>query len=644
MEHSTAITPSRKDVHRIDVSPQRPTESNRAFVDKLLRTFPRPSRRILFVAPPETTEEEFRFDLAINKRYPCFPPYGCGLLAKKLKDRGYVTDIIDLNYELLADACRAETADRFNYGAWQDRLVARVTEFQPDVVCISCMFTMTHGSMKQIAARVKGHDSRIAIIAGGVHVTNATEMVLNECPEIDFAFKFEGDSGFPDLIDFVNDRQSPDKLVQLATIVDGEYLEIATRTIPSPDAIDTVPEYHELPIGAYDSVGQIGAYTFLRPARRASTVLFNRGCRARCSFCSVRSFNGPGVRGRSPQATVDEIERLADEHSVRHIMWLDDDLFYDHRQTVALFNEIVRRNLDITWDASNGVIAAATTDELMRSAVESGCIGLHWGVESGSPEILRAVHKPGTVETFKKAKAIVDRYPEVFMKGFLIIGFPNETVGQIMTTVKFAVDLALDWYPIQILTPLPSTEIHKTMIEIGLIEDDMKTGQAVSHMIDGHGNQVKFFNQAFATMRLREEKEKVVAEEFIDVGQGLDLTHVPTADELRDYWFMVDYKINYERLLHMQDKKKLQKIGSMLRDVVDRVTRENPLGNLFLGVIEEKLGNPTESGRRVALSETYVARSAYWQARFNALRLDEVQKDLRRKVNDAGASSGARAS
>ena len=332
------------------------------------------------------------------------------------------------------------------------------------------------------------------------------------------------------------------------------------------------------------------------------------------------------------------------DYGINHIMWLDDDLFYDHRQTVALFNEIVRRNLDITWDASNGVIAAATTDELMRSAVESGCIGLHWGVESGSPEILRAVHKPGTVETFKKAKAIVDRYPEVFMKGFLIIGFPNETVGQIMTTVKFAVDLALDWYPIQILTPLPSTEIHKTMIEIGLIEDDMKTGQAVSHMIDGHGNQVKFFNQAFATMRLREEKEKVVAEEFIDVGQGLDLTHVPTADELRDYWFMVDYKINYERLLHMQDKKKLQKIGSMLRDVVDRVTRENPLGNLFLGVIEEKLGNPTESGRRVALSETYVARSAYWQARFNALRLDEVQKDLRRKVNDAGASSGARAS
>ena len=33
-------------------------------------------------------------------------------------------------------------------------------------------------------------------------------------------------------------------------------------------------------------------------------------------------------------------------------MWLDDDLLFDRERTIGIFNEIVKRNLNITWDAS----------------------------------------------------------------------------------------------------------------------------------------------------------------------------------------------------------------------------------------------------------------------------------------------------
>ena len=56
---------------------------------------------------------------------------------------------------------------------------------------------------------------------------------------------------------------------------------------------------------------------------------------------------------------------------------------------MELFNEMIRQDVGITWDASNGVIAASVTDEIMSAARDSGCIGLVIGMESGNPEILK---------------------------------------------------------------------------------------------------------------------------------------------------------------------------------------------------------------------------------------------------------------
>ena len=53
------------------------------------------------------------------------------------------------------------------------------------------------------------------------------------------------------------------------------------------------------------------------------------------------------------------------------------------------FDAMVRRGLRLTWDASNGVIAASCTEEVIAAAEASGCIALIIGMESGHPTILR---------------------------------------------------------------------------------------------------------------------------------------------------------------------------------------------------------------------------------------------------------------
>ena len=220
-------------------------------------------------------------------------------------------------------------------------------------------------------------------------------------------------------------------------------------------------------------IGEIGTFRAWRPKNSKGTaVLSNKGCRAKCSFCSVRHFNGKGVRAKSIQTVIDEIAELKEKYGINHITWLDDDLFYDAKRSLDLFNEIVRKNFNITWDASNGLIASAAVahPELLDASEESGCIGAYFGVESGNDEILAKIHKPSGVKHYLKLGELMKKYPKIFTKGFLIVGFPDETMSQIRDTINMATQMALDWFTVHLLTPLPSTEIYDQMVEAGKIK------------------------------------------------------------------------------------------------------------------------------------------------------------------------------
>ncbi len=275
-------------------------------------------------------------------------------------------------------------------------------------------------------------------------MSNASKLVLEDCPTIDLIGCKESDHSFPDMLDFVNGKLEQDSLAQLATLVGGSYVEVKERLRPSKEAIEVSPDYRDLPIGDYHWFGQIGG-TYGRPqrGRPAASVLRERGCRARCSFCSVRNFNGAGVRERNYLNVADEIRDLVECYGITHITWLDDDLLSDPKDLVALFNEIVRRNLKITWDATNGLIAAFVTDEIMAAMVASGCVGFNLGIESGNDDVLRSCHKPGTTDSFRKCMEVMKKYPQVFVKAFLMIGFPpvpkvgfrGETLRMMLDTV-----------------------------------------------------------------------------------------------------------------------------------------------------------------------------------------------------------------
>ena len=207
----------------------------------------------------------------------------------------------------------------------------------------------------------------------------------------------------------------------------------------------------------------------------------------------------------------------------------------------------------------------------------------------------------------------MNKYPKIFTRGFLIIGFPNETLQQVLDTINVSVEMALDWYTVQLLTPLPSTEIYDQMIQAG----KAKKGEL---NLDGEGFTM-FSVRESERQRKIEEKNQRSNDDFINL-LNKNKDYVPNQKELSDIWFLADYEINYKPILKQNNEHKLLKLEKFLTDVSTRMTRDNPLSNYYLSIVKRKLkkeGEAIEIDKKVI---EYLDKSSYWKQRFKTLDLE----------------------
>lgn len=576
--------------------------------------------KVLLVTPPDGDASLFQRDTARRRRYSNYPPYGSAILAAHLRQTGREVRICNLNHEILKACAATDPSEPFDFDAvWQTLLDAEIVDFAPDLIGVTCMFTMTHESLKRVCAHASRHG--IAVAIGGVHVSNDINRVLDDIPQATLAFTGEGDLALPRFCDVVSGRRPVEDLKQV-TIVQGDRRHSFPQELrPEPEDISIMPAYDLLEVADLSTYGVMGNfYAFKPPGSRLATVLSNRGCRARCTFCSVRNFNGPGVRQRSVESVLDELQLLEETYGIDHIVWLDDDLLKDHERALALFNGKVRRGIKMTWDATNGVIASSCDDETVAAMAESGCIALNIGMESGNPDILRQVKKPGTLKNFLAAAEVFKRYPSIHARVFLMIGFPGETLRMIADTINVARQMDMDWASITPLQPLPNTPIYDAMVAQGLVRID-------------NASEVRFMSGGFGKQNELETGRRFATVGFAEAFASIPLDAVPTRQQIDDIWFYMNYHLNFHRLFTEDRPVKLRQQMLHLTNLCDVISPEHGLALYFLGYLHHKLDGtiPADIIRRL---DGKLSDSPYWRERLDAfgLQVDDLHRgDFRNK-------------
>ena len=384
------------------------------------------------------------------------------------------TKVIDLNNTLLS---RANHSENFNYTDW----VHAFDSFKASphsnyyVFLVSYMFGTTKECYINTCEYLRANFPSSLIITGGVQATFDKQEILDS-GYADLVCTNEGDLQIQYLAKFIHKlcfKHTLDSVVEMEPC-GGIYIKDSTSDLISSGFVeqpinfdwDLSRHYDEIGITNYYKNGGLGAFSKFvesisgRPLPY-SAVLTKRGCRAHCSFCTVRTFNGKGLRIRSLESVLAEITHLYNS-GIRHIDWLDDDLLFNEDYNLQLFSEIQQRFPGLKWTASNGLIGVAITERLMEAMSNSGLVAFKIGVESGNSDVIKDIRKPTTLWRLLDKSELIRKYPHIFFSANFIIGFPGETFQQMLDSFIYARRLLCDWSSFYVCQPLKGTDLFSS--------------------------------------------------------------------------------------------------------------------------------------------------------------------------------------
>lgn len=301
-----------------------------------------------------------------------------------------------------------------------------------DIIGFSCT-SPQHKHGLELAKKIKKKGNRI--VFGGVHPSAFSDLLLKE-DSIDGVVKGEGENAMLQLVRDMDEGMDVSKPVYHFDQI--KNLDI----LPFPDrkAIKNERNIQQ----AYEDNGV-----------RITSVLSNRGCPYRCSFCCSHVVWQRKTRFRSPENVLDEVEELIKDWNIQFLKFSDDTFTLNKKWIVDFCNLKLGRGIDIPYGGNAHV---NTIDEdLLKHLAESNCQELWYGVESGSPRILKDMHKSTDIERIKEVFRLTKEYG-INTRAYFLLGMPNETIEDIVMTENLCDEIQPDIVGFSLLSPFPCNE------------------------------------------------------------------------------------------------------------------------------------------------------------------------------------------
>lgn len=438
------------------------------------RTPLRPVQRVMLIFPP-------MYDAILFADTMACPPMGIACLG------AYVRDMVDVRLLdcLVEGYWQRKPVNRhiMKVGLHDDEVLERIRDYGPDMVGISCIFSNQIACVRELSRRIRQEiDADMVIVTGGTHPSFLPEKTLQETA-VDYVVLGEGELGLRDIITAHNSGGNIDGIDGIAfRTPGGVQVNPRTRWIEDLDALP-LPARDLLPMEKYFKIREpMGMHW--RKARNAP-IVSSRGCPYRCSFCSSWLHWGGRFRKRSAENVLAEIEHLRNRYNVRELKFQDDNLTADRNRAKEIFSGMIGRGLAMPWNTPNGIALWTLDEEMLILMKKSGCYEITLAVESGDPESFkRYVGKPFS---FAKAKEIaaLARKNGISTVAFFIAGFPDETLQQVKNSMRFGLELGVDYlYPF-VYNPLPGSELWKECLAKGYLPADYRYEEANNYYIPG---------------------------------------------------------------------------------------------------------------------------------------------------------------
>jgi len=313
------------------------------------------------------------------------------------------------------------------------------------------------------------------IIAGGVHPTLVPQETLS-IPGVDLVCVGEGEGAIVELASALQENRPPSGIRNLWwKRADGSIEQNPLRplvdldTLPFPDrALYDYPHLH------HERQGE-------------ATMMVSRGCPYACTYCCNEALRevyrglGRPVRFRSVPLVIAELRQVLQDYTFVRRFVFDDDILPLRRDWFRDFAQAYAAEIGRPFACN--LRPNLADEEIVGLLKTAGCDEVRFGIESGNDAIRNGLlnRRLSREEIFRAVDLCHRAGMKVF--SFNIVGFPGETVAQMLDTVKLNAAVRADVTRVTIFYPYQRTRLYELSREQGLLTERIVTDYATDSIL-----------------------------------------------------------------------------------------------------------------------------------------------------------------
>lgn len=301
----------------------------------------------------------------------------------------------------------------------------------------------------EIIEFIKTYNRTAKIIVGGPFVSTKARTLAPK--ELEYLFQTTIGADF-----YVNSSQGEATLIKIINAIKNNFPleDIPNIFYKVDDILKSTPVLSENNKLAGNMVDwnlfkeKTGEYVNIRTAI---------SCPFSCSFCGFPQHAGP-YQVAPVEMIEEELKTLDKTGTVKHVFFIDDTFNTPVKRFKEILRMMIKNKFGFKWYSFFRCQFA--DEEMVELMKQSGCKGVHLGLESGNNQILKNMNKVAHVEEYLRGIELLKKYKLVTYGNF-IIGFPGETVETVKDTVHFIETSGLDFFRAQLWYCELITPIYK---------------------------------------------------------------------------------------------------------------------------------------------------------------------------------------
>ena len=386
------------------------------------------------------------------------PPLWAGLIAAFIRRHGYSVEIIDADAENWSPEYTAE----------------KIAEYNPVLAAIIVLGTNPSASstpkmtaVGEVLRALKGRNPDIKTILVGLHPSALPERTLRE-EDTDFVCQGEGFYTILQLLEVLTAGKEPSgyEIPGLGYTQNG-------KVVSNPRA-PLIENLDELPLAAWDlmPMDKYRAHNWhcfdhIDQRKPYAVIYTSLGCPFNCTYCNIHAlYRGkPGIRFRSPEKVVAEIDLLVRNYKVRNIKIIDELFALRKERDMHLCDLIIQGGYDLNMWAYARV--DTVSEPMLRKMKQAGFNWLAYGFESASEKIRRGVAKKTEQETIKRAIEMT-RAAGIYIIGNFIFGLPDDDFNTMQETLDMAKEFNFEYVNFYVAMAYPGSKLYQDALREGV--------------------------------------------------------------------------------------------------------------------------------------------------------------------------------